>query len=119
MITVVDINTKQVAVHVAGLLQKVAVPSLRHRKDIGDIQVDKVVIHEPTDNGEYPALQFSFEMANGLGAEVRVRLDQFAADPHGYIKDLLGNLRDMQFAAMQRRSGQRLMVAGVRQATGI
>lgn len=119
MIEVVDINTKDVATHIAGLLSKVAVPTVRNRNDLHHIQIDTVRIFEPTLNEEKDAIRFQFEMVNNLGAEIRVRLDQFAADPHGYTSSLLENLVDMQNAAIQRRVGQNIQVAGVRDMMGI
>jgi hypothetical protein len=112
----VTLEVQDVAAHIAGLLAPVTVPSIKLRRDIGSIQVDKVMISEP--RGDYPALQFSFEIEGGMGVEIRVRFDQFQKDPKGYIGELLDSLNVMRHAARERRAGRTLEVAGAQAMRG-
>lgn len=109
--TTITVSPAQVANFIAGKLAEIAVPSTRLRQDIGPIQVDRINLVE--NNEAHPALQFKFDVAEGMGLEIRVKLAEFAASPAAYIRDLLENLQGIRHAALQRRAGRQAEVDAV------
>lgn len=105
------IDANQVADFIARKVGVFAVPSERLRADIGSVQVEKVVMREPA--GPQPALRLSFDMAEAFGVELLVKLQEFAADPAGYMVDLFENLRGIRHAASMRRNGRQAEIAAV------
>ncbi|WP_347506191.1 hypothetical protein [Pseudomonas anguilliseptica] len=80
------------------------------------MQVDQVVLIENHD--EHPAIQFNFDVAEGMGLEVRVKLAEFAANPATYMRDLLESLQGIRLAALQRRAGRQDEIAAVYRQMG-
>lgn len=109
--TTITIERAQVANFIASKLAVLAVPSPSVRADIGPVQVDNVLLVEHFE--EHPAIRFRFELPGGFGAEVRVKLAEFAAGPATYMRDLLEHLQGIRHAAMQRRAGRMAEVSAV------
>jgi hypothetical protein len=116
---ITHVTPAEVAVHVAGLLQSMAAPTHRFRKDVGNIQIDMIKIHDVTTNNHPSAIQFSLETPERMGAELRLRLDEFAKNPHGTVADLIRNLTGIVHEARRRRSGHNVVTSNIRQAMGI
>lgn len=107
----ITVERGQVASFIASKLAPLAVPSQQVRNDVANIQIDQVLVVENYD--EHPAVQFKFDVAEGMGLEIRVKLTELAANPAAYMRDLLENLQGIRHAALQRRSGRRAEVAQV------
>lgn len=112
----ITVEHRQVASFIASKLAPLAVPSNQVRNDLANIQVDPVLVVENFD--EHPAVQFKLDVADGMGLEVRVKLAEFAANPVGYMRDLLENVQGIRFAALQRRNDRRAEVAQIYQQMG-
>lgn len=110
------VDYQQIAGFVANKLQEVAVPSSTLRKDIGDIQVDPVIIIENYE--EIPAIRLEFEMDGGFGMEVKVRVKDFVANPQAYMRDVFENVNGIRYAAELRRQGHDAQVRQVMNAMG-
>lgn len=109
--TTITVDRAQVASFIASKLAELAVPSHSVRADIGPVQVDSVLLVESFE--EHPAIRFRFEIPGGFGAEIRVKLSEFAAAPATYMRDMMENLQGIRHAAMQRRAGRMSEVAAV------
>ncbi|WXL27752.1 hypothetical protein WG219_09995 [Ectopseudomonas mendocina] len=108
------VDANQGAVFIATKVSVFAVASARLRTDIGAVQIDNVLVREAS--GQLPAVRLSFEMPEALGVELLVKLDEFAADPAGYLFDLFDNLQGIRHAALMRRSGRKDEVSAVYEA---
>lgn len=98
----VTVDGRQVAEYFAKEVQRIAVPSRRVRPDIGDVQVDMFKqTHGATKEHHFVRLKFDVE--GNRGVELNVRLDQFAADPAGYARDILGQLAPILRDTMRLR----------------
>lgn len=109
--THVDVNRREVASFIAGKIAPMAVPSMKVRNDIANIQVDHVKIEESYH--EHPALRFKFDTAEGMGVELLVKLLDFALDPVGYMRDLMENINGIKFEALKRRNGRQAEVSSM------
>lgn len=107
----ITVEHRQVASFIASKLAPLAVPSHQVRNDVANIQVDPVLVVENHD--EHPAIQFKFDVADGMGLEVRVKLAEFAANPAGYMRELMESVQGIRIAALQRRNDRRAEVAQV------
>lgn len=99
----IDIDAKQVAVAIAQQLKGIAVPTHRNRPDVGDVQVDPCKIEVGA--REFPGVRFKFDVPEGYGLTLHVRLDQFAVDPLCYLAELFQNINEMRLKAKQQRAG--------------
>ncbi|MHB0820119.1 hypothetical protein ACYCFK_17815 [Stutzerimonas stutzeri] len=97
------IEAKQVAVAIARQLARIAVPTHRNRQDVGAVQIDPCKIEVGA--REFPGVRLMFDVPEGYGLTLHVRLDQFAADPAGYLADLFQRINVMREQAKQNRAG--------------
>ncbi|MGP9826889.1 hypothetical protein ACT048_20665 [Ectopseudomonas khazarica] len=99
----ITVEAKQIAVAIAKQLARIAVPTHRNRPDVGDVQIDPIQIEVGA--REFPGVRFAFDVPEGFGVTLHVRLDQFAADPAGYLADLFQRISAMRIQAKQQRAG--------------
>ena len=109
--THIDVNRRDVAIFIASKLAPMAVPSLKLRNDLANIQIDNVKIEESYH--EHPALRIKFDIAEGMGVELLVKLLDFALDPVGYMRDLMENLNGIKFQALNRRNDRQAEVSSM------
>ena len=111
--TYIDVNRRDVATFIASKLAPMAVPSLKLRNDLANIQIDNVKIEESYH--QHPAVRLNFEIAEGMGIELLVKLVDFALDPTGYMRDLLENINGIKHKALNRRNGRKAEVSSMYQ----
>lgn len=109
--THIDVNRRDVAIFIASKLAPMAAPSLKLRNDLANIQIDNVKIEESYH--EHPALRIKFDIAEGMGVELLVKLAEFAINPTQYMRDLFENLEGIRYAAISRRNGRQAEIASV------
>lgn len=108
------IDANQIAAFIANKVGVFAVPSSRLRADVGAVQIEKLIVGVVTD--PQPAVRLSFDMPEGFGVTLMVKLREFAADPGRYMVDLFENLQGIRHAAWMRRQGRQAEVAAVYEA---
>jgi hypothetical protein len=115
-VTTITVNPKQIAVFIATKLREIAYPALGIRNDVGPVQIDFVNVSEGIK--DIPAVQFKFELQENMGVTIVVKLSEFAADPIGYMRDLLTNLNGIRHSAMERRNGVHQQASSLIKAFG-
>lgn len=109
--TYVDVNRREVATFIASKLSPMAVPSMKIRNDVANIQIDNIMLTEAC--WEHPALRLKLEIAEDMGIELLVKLTDFALNPTGYMRDLLENINGIKYEALNRRNGRQAEVSSM------
>ena len=99
----ITVEAKQIAAAIAQQLKLIAVPTHRNRPDVGDVQIDPIMVEVGA--REFPGARFKLDVAEGFGVTLHVRFDQFAADPAGYLAELFQRINAMRQQAKAQRAG--------------
>lgn len=102
--TTVSVEAKQVAEHIAKQLDRIAVPSSRHRPDIGNVQVDPCRIGHGV--WPKPGIHIQFDIQGGYGVEFNIVLEEFAKDPGAYMRNLFARVVEMKQMSAQARDNR-------------
>lgn len=80
----------------------IAVPSKRHRPDVGYCQIDLGTVRERVSKPE-PIVQVAFDVEGDMGVTLKLKLMDFIEDPENYLRDIFQQLGPMRRNVLRRR----------------
>lgn len=93
----------------------IPIPTKRFRPDVGNVQIDMVIIEERVSTPE-PGIRLQFEAEGSMGVTFNVKLLEFLEDPAGYVTDLFTQLGPMRRNVQRMRTNKRAADAAIYQA---
>lgn len=80
----------------------IAIPSKKHRPDVGYCQIDLGVVRERVSQPE-PIVQVAFDIEGDMGVTLKLKLMDFLEDPENYLRDIFQQLGPMRRNVARRR----------------
>jgi hypothetical protein len=108
------VNPKVIAEFVAKKVADITVSDPRFRKDIGNVQIDFVLINEG--GREHAGIKFQFMTQDLLGIELILRVIDFHANPVKAMKEFFLNIHEMRYEALKRRANNAAEISQAIQA---
>jgi hypothetical protein len=110
----VSMTQREIAVVVAKAVAKhgLPIPNGKYRNDVDHIQIDPIILEKRVTQPKL-GVGLKFVAKGEFGIELNISIDEFAADPQGYMTDMFEHLGAMLRNGHKMRKNKKLLNSAI------